>query len=316
MIHISASAREAGPCLGPPAAAAAAATAACRPFNPLLSALQPAMEETLLRQRRQRRRCRAASTAPSLLLWPSLLLALALALSGAAAYTPEYTPDELLWMKAHWQDWKLTFPWSAALRQRDGEGQRQLQGPLARFAANSMNGPLLDAANIAARVQEDAARCAFTWQQRRVAWCRQPGVACGPPPGPTRPIAACCRASQQQSSLDLTLLDEEASQELAASVAQCKVRPRMARRRAAAAAGQPAQCARPRLPTHRSALFRQVCGSLVKLLWAGLTRWVNRHDALPSRQRVLSYAQDLCEFEVGIERGAGWPLSDGWAAQG
>ena len=58
----------------------------------------------------------------------------------------------------NWQDYKLHFPWSAALKQRDAESTRQLQGPLEGFSSNSLNGPLLDAEEIARRVAEDASR--------------------------------------------------------------------------------------------------------------------------------------------------------------
>ncbi|PRW20961.1 OS-9 isoform X3 isoform B [Chlorella sorokiniana] len=161
------------------------------------------------------------------------LLALA---SGAAGV--QYINDELLWMKAHWQEYRLAFPWSAAMKQRDAESTRQLQGPLAGFPANSMNGPVMESAALARLVEEDARR-----------------------------------ASAQDSSLDLTLLDEEANQELAAGVAQCKV-----------------------------------CGALAKQLWAGLTAWVARRQQLPTRKRIAAYAAQLCEYEVPNEVLRDWVL--------
>ncbi|KAI7838050.1 hypothetical protein COHA_008133 [Chlorella ohadii] len=165
-------------------------------------------------------------------------LALCLLALVSRAAGVQYINDELLWMKAHWQDYKLPFPWSAALKQRDAESTRQLQGPLAGFPANSMNGPVMGSAELAHLVEEDARR-----------------------------------ASAQESSLDLTLLDEEANQELAAGVAQCKV-----------------------------------CGALAKQLWAGLTAWVARRQQLPNRKRIAAYAGQLCEYEVPNEVLRDWVL--------
>jgi len=54
-------------------------------------------------------------------------LALCLLALVSRAAGVQYINDELLWMKAHWQDYKLPFPWSAALKQRDAESTRQLQ---------------------------------------------------------------------------------------------------------------------------------------------------------------------------------------------
>ena len=59
-------------------------------------------------------------------------------------------------------------------------------------------------------------------------------------------------------------MDDEASQEAAAGVAQCKV-----------------------------------CASLARHLWGGLTAWVNRHRQVPSKKRIEAFAADLCEVEVG-----------------
>lgn len=42
----------------------------------------------------------------------------------------------------------------------------------------------------------------------------------------------------------------------------------------------------------------QVCGSLAKLLWGGLTSWVNLHQRVPSKKRIAAYAAELCEYEV------------------
>ena len=155
----------------------------------------------------------------------ALALALLLPLLPRAAGAPmDYVPDELLWMKAHWQEYKLPFPWSTALRQRDAEATRQLQGPLQGFAANSMNGPLLEAGAISKLMEEDAARWAAVSSVHSMQWeeARRQGRRCAHA-DPRRAPLARCRAAAQQSSLDLTLLDEEASQEMAASVAQCKV---------------------------------------------------------------------------------------------
>lgn len=42
----------------------------------------------------------------------------------------------------------------------------------------------------------------------------------------------------------------------------------------------------------------QVCGSLAKLLWGGLTHWVNLKQQVPSKKRIAAYAAELCEYEV------------------
>jgi hypothetical protein len=88
----------------------------------------------------------------------------------------------------NWQEYKLPFPWSAVLKERDAEATRQMQGPLAGFSSHSLNGPLGAADALAQRVAEDAAR------------------------GPTL----------QRAGLDLSLLDEDARLAAAAGVAQCK----------------------------------------------------------------------------------------------
>ena len=94
-----------------------------------------------------------SARAPSL---PVLLLLLAAA-AGSTAGLP-YVHDELLWTKADWQEYKLPFPWSAALKERDVESTRQLAGPLRGLPGNSLNGPLLDGAAVAREVQEDVRR--------------------------------------------------------------------------------------------------------------------------------------------------------------
>ncbi len=43
----------------------------------------------------------------------------------------------------------------------------------------------------------------------------------------------------------------------------------------------------------------QVCGTLAKLLWAGLTHWVNAQRSVPNKKHIASYATQLCEYEVG-----------------
>ncbi|KAL4433388.1 hypothetical protein ABPG77_010241, partial [Micractinium sp. CCAP 211/92] len=77
----------------------------------------------------------------------------------------------------------------------------------------------------------------------------------------------------QQSSLEILLLDDSASAEAAAGVASCKV-----------------------------------CGSLAKLLWGGLTSWVNLHQRVPSKKRIAAYAAELCEYEVPNDVLQGWVL--------
>ncbi|KAL4451647.1 hypothetical protein ABPG75_007309 [Micractinium tetrahymenae] len=77
----------------------------------------------------------------------------------------------------------------------------------------------------------------------------------------------------QQNSLEISLLDETASTEAAAGVASCKV-----------------------------------CGSLVKLLWGGLTHWVNVRQQVPSKKRIAAYAAQLCEYEVPNDVLQGWVL--------
>lgn len=177
--------------------------------------------------------------------WVTLALLLTLLLPSTRGL--QYQHDELLWTKQNWQDYTLHFPWSAALKQRDAESTRQLQGPLEGFSSNSLNGPLLDAEEIARRVAEDASR------------------------GPVL----------QQSSLDVSLLDEEANLDAAAGVAQCKV-----------------------------------CGVLVQLLWEGLTRWVTRHHQVPNRKHIAAYAEELCEIEVTNELLKGWVLLRARVQQG
>ncbi|PSC76164.1 ABC transporter C family member 13 isoform X1 isoform A [Micractinium conductrix] len=185
-----------------------------------------------------------SARAPSL---PVLLLLLAAA-AGSTAGLP-YVHDELLWTKADWQEYKLPFPWSAALKERDVESTRQLAGPLRGLPGNSLNGPLLDGAAVAREVQEDVRR------------------------GPS--------AVLQQSSLEITLLDDSASQDAAAGVAQCKA-----------------------------------CGSLVKQLWAGLTQWVDQHQAVPTKRRIAAYAAELCEYEVPNDVLTGWVLLRARVQQG
>ena len=86
----------------------------------------------------------------------------------------------------------------------------------------------------------------------------------------------CCRGpGLQQSSFELTLLDDEASQEAAAGVAQCKV-----------------------------------CSALARHLWEGLTGWVNRKRQVPNKRRIEAFANDLCEYEVGAGLLGWWAL--GW----
>lgn len=58
---------------------------------------------------------------------PRLVVAACLLALASGAGGVQYINDELLWMKAHWQDYKLPFPWSAAVKQRDAESTRQLQ---------------------------------------------------------------------------------------------------------------------------------------------------------------------------------------------
>ena len=88
----------------------------------------------------------------------SSLLLLALSCQGL-----QYQHDELLWTKSRWQDYKLSFPWAAFLKARDAESVRQLEGPLHGFSAHSLNGPLLDAAELERQVEEEALRRARGW---------------------------------------------------------------------------------------------------------------------------------------------------------
>ncbi|KAL4856216.1 hypothetical protein ACK3TF_003352 [Chlorella vulgaris] len=118
------------------------------------------------------------------------LLALLVALLLSTCHGLQYQHDELLWTKQNWQDYKLPFPWSAAVKQRDTESSRQLQGPLAGFPSNSLNGPLMDAGLVATQIEEDARR------------------------GPLL---------QVKGGLDVSLLDEAADIDAAAGVSQCKV---------------------------------------------------------------------------------------------
>lgn len=89
-----------------------------------------------------------------------LLAALLLAALGGAARGMEYVPDEVLWMHQWPPDYILPFPYAAALKPRDAEAARALQGPLAGYPANSLNGPDRDAAVIERRVEADARRWA------------------------------------------------------------------------------------------------------------------------------------------------------------
>lgn len=91
----------------------------------------------------------AAAAAAALLL---------LAAAHSAAAIP-YVHDDLLWTKQNWGEYRLPFPWAAVLKERDVESTRALQGPLRGFAANSLNGPVLDSSSLAQLVQEDARRC-------------------------------------------------------------------------------------------------------------------------------------------------------------
>lgn len=118
------------------------------------------------------------------------LIALLVALLLSTCHGLQYQHDELLWTKQNWQDYKLPFPWSAAVKQRDTESSRQLQGPLAGFPSNSLNGPLMDAGLVAVQIEEDARR------------------------GPLL---------QVKGGLDVSLLDEAADIDAAAGVSQCKV---------------------------------------------------------------------------------------------
>lgn len=221
-----------------------------------------------------RRRQRTAAAAAA------LLAACALLLPGGACGL-EYLQDETLWMKQRWGEWRLPFPW-ALVKRRDAEATRQLQGPLAGWEGNSMNGPLLDGAVLAAKAEEAGRKAA--------------GGGGG-------------------TSLDLSLLDSEASQEVAAAVASCKVRGLRTAGRCAAACKRSAAghqscqvrraapaCVAPLVPYALAAApappALQVCGSLTKQLWGGLTAWVDRHRLLPSDKALAAYASELCEYEV------------------
>lgn len=119
-------------------------------------------------------------------------------LSSASVSALEYLSDDTLWMKERWGEWKLTFPWGA-LKERDAESTRQLQGPLANFPVNSMNGPLLDGSQMARRAEEEARRWAGQrwaagegWGQAWAAVCRCRAAAGGvllPPAALPQPAA-------------------------------------------------------------------------------------------------------------------------------
>ncbi len=87
-----------------------------------------------------------------------VLPALLLLVAAHCAEAIPYIHDELLWTKQNWGEYRLPFPWAAVLKERDGESSRALQGPLRGFAANSLNGPVLDSAALSRLVQEDARR--------------------------------------------------------------------------------------------------------------------------------------------------------------
>ena len=70
----------------------------------------------------------------------------------------QYQHDELLWTKQRWQDYKLGFPWAAFVKDRDAESVRQVEGPLHGLSVHSLNGPLLDAAEVERRIEEDSRR--------------------------------------------------------------------------------------------------------------------------------------------------------------
>lgn len=197
----------------------------------------------------------------------------------------------------NWQDYKLPFPWSAAVKQRDKESSRQLQGPLAGFPSNSLNGPLMDAGLVAVQVEEDARR------------------------GPLL---------QVKGGLDVSLLDEAADIDAAAGVSQCKVWCAAAllaqagtwvsfvtavpASRALALSAAAASGTKVKIETAACCIWAwcisqihavvgfaatQVCGVLVRRLWEGLTRWVDARQQVPSKHRITDFALELCEVEVG-----------------
>ena len=99
--------------------------------------------------------------------WPPLatvganrmrVLVILLLLLGTGCQGLQYQHDELLWTKQRWKDYKLSFPWAAFVKDRDSESVRQQEGPLHGFSAHSMNGPLLDAAEIQQHIEEDSRR--------------------------------------------------------------------------------------------------------------------------------------------------------------
>ena len=79
--------------------------------------------------------------------------------SGVAGV--QYVNDELLWMKAHWEDYKLAFPWSAAMKQRDMESTRQLQVGAAPVGA--VAGSSCACLHVCAVLMTQAARCCKGW---------------------------------------------------------------------------------------------------------------------------------------------------------
>lgn len=112
---------------------------------------------------------------------PLLLVAALLAAAAVpCCWGIPYVQDELLWTKQDWLQYKLPFPWSTAMKQRDVESTRQLQGPLRGFPLNSMNGPLLDGAAVAQAMEEDSQRQVWDREGGRVGVRRRPAGVCAP----------------------------------------------------------------------------------------------------------------------------------------
>lgn len=158
------------------AVTAAPASAAQRGRGPLRSCASPALGP-------QWTGCSTSTTSSS---GPSRWGAVAAHLPCRAQHLDE--PAIVPALAQNWQEYKLPFPWSAVLKERDDEATRQMQGPLEGFSSHSLNGPLAAAESLAQRAADDAAR--------------GPGL--------------------QRPGLELSLLDEDARLAAAAGVAQCK----------------------------------------------------------------------------------------------
>lgn len=175
---------------------------------------------------------------------------LALACLAASAHALQYVNDEQLWTKQRWGEFMLDFPWDK-FKTREPEYNRLAQ-ELADLEGHTLNGPH---GNIDELVAGDRKR----------------------------------GSRLRHSRFEVSVLDDQASLEAAAGVAQCKA-----------------------------------CVALATALWEGLVAWVDRHQKLPSLQHIRQFAEQLCEHEVvnsvlgdwvilraRVEQGMGSPLRRG-----